>query len=121
MRPQIMPGDILHLVPCPPEKLRIGDVAVFINEGRLIAHRIIYKYSESKQLLEKGDGKFVPYLVDYKDVVGKVIGVEKENRYKSLEGLFPGIYNRLLAFHSLWKLRSINILSKIKRRIIGIG
>ena len=121
MRPEIMPGDIIHVISYPPEKLRIGDIAVFKNDGRLIAHRVVEKYSESQQFLEKGDGKYVPYIIDYKDVIGKVIGVEKENGYKSLDGVFPRIYSRLIAAYSLWKYLSTNTLSKIKHRIIGIG
>ena len=121
MRTEIMPGDILQVIPWPPEKLRIGDVAVFKSNGRLIAHRVVEKYSKSHQFMEKGDGKLIPYIVDYKDVIGKVVGVEKDDGYKSLEGIIPGIYSRSIAFYSLWKYRLIKVLSKIKRRITSIG
>lgn len=50
MRPWIWPGGKLHVRPCAPEDLRVGDIAVWFDGKRLLSHRVI-------ELL--ADGRFV--------------------------------------------------------------
>lgn len=40
MLPAIWPGDVLEIVPVDPAALRVGDVVLFLREGRLFCHRV---------------------------------------------------------------------------------
>jgi len=121
MRPEILPGDKLYISALHPEELRIGDVFVFKKNGRLIAHRILKNFLHERRFLEKGDGKFQPYFVDYEDVIGKVIRVERDEASRELDRPSQLLRSRFIAFCSLNKYRLIIFLSQIKRRMESIA
>ena len=117
MRPEILPGDNLQITPAAPETIKVGDIFVFKKEGRIIAHRVLRNLPGQRRFLEKGDGKFQPYLIDYADVIGKVTAVERAGICRTLGHRSQRIRSRIIAFCSLNKYRLIIILSWIKHRI----
>lgn len=86
MEPRISQGDrVVILVKESPEfHLSVGDVAVYVHEQRLIAHRVIA--IQNDMYLFKGDNvPHIDQMVSEDEIFGKVIGtVERHNVF----GLF---------------------------------
>jgi hypothetical protein len=56
MIPAIWPRDMVEIVPCGPGDAHEGLIAVFIRQGRLIAHRIVrVERREALQFVTRGD------------------------------------------------------------------
>lgn len=112
-----MPGDKLHIKTTLPGDICVGDIAVFRQKGRLIAHRIVKVKAGKKIFLEKGDGKFCPYSLDSQDTIGKVIAVERNGQLKPLHGIIHRTMGKITAFVSYYKYLLIKVLSKVKRSL----
>lgn len=53
MLPAIRPRDVLLVRACPAERVRVGEVVVFLRGGRLFSHRVIARTGE--RLVTRGD------------------------------------------------------------------
>lgn len=87
MLPLIRDGDHVVVTHC-TSGIRRGDVVVFRDKNKLFAHRVlgIYKSKDGATFITKGDNalQFDP-PVDGKEVIGRVIGIERGGRRISLE------------------------------------
>lgn len=119
MSPEIIPGDILQIEVINPDRLLRGDIVLFQKDDKLIAHRIIITEFAHNVIIEKGDGKFMPYEISLDKVRGKVIAVEHEGSIKRYTGLKPRFRGYCKALVSLYKYRIILILSLLKKRILS--
>jgi hypothetical protein len=72
-------SSIIHIEPAKAEDIRVGDIVVYSSEEKMVAHRLAKKIiKEEKELLVvKGDTWLGSSEVLPKDVIGKVIKVEK--------------------------------------------
>ena len=74
MEPTLREGMALELAPYERERSRVGDVVVFLQEGRLVAHRIVG--FARRGLRTCGDARpWSPETVESEDVVGLVASV----------------------------------------------
>ncbi|NOZ47608.1 MAG: signal peptidase I [Chlorobi bacterium] len=88
MFPFIRRGDIVYIKKINNEYLKIGDVVVFKTNLKFIAHRLIkinFKNSEAVYTC-KGDS-MIKYdnPINKGQIVGKVFGISRNNRYINFE------------------------------------
>lgn len=79
MYPAIRSGDYLHIVPCHPSELRLGDVILARTERGLTAHRIvrIRDAEDGVRITMRGDNALrADRPVAPADVLGRVASVE---------------------------------------------
>lgn len=121
MRPFIRDGDFITVNSIKNSSVRVGDVAFYSTaENRVIVHRIIKKYKKDSRitLLIKGDATFsLPDKVDSKNVLGKVVAIERNGRKRNLETRFYRIVNLLFARLSPFSRWIYPIGSKIKQTV----
>jgi hypothetical protein len=53
MLPAIRPRDVLFVRACAAERARVGDIVVFLREGRLFSHRVVARHGA--RLVTRGD------------------------------------------------------------------
>lgn len=89
MSPALLPGDILTVRPARGRDVRVGDVTVFLRDGRATAHRILFalRLGARALLLEMGDANRFPSTLSQNAVLGVVDCVERDgNRVLDLRG-----------------------------------
>lgn len=102
MRPTLEPGAILR-VDFAPGRLRFGDLVIVRREGFLVVHRLVSSPGGARgRLKTRGDGRLeLDAAFEAARVVGRVTGVLREGRWRSLEGAWPRAYARCVAAHDL--------------------
>lgn len=82
MVPTLYPGDCLEVVPCSGTQVHNGDVAVFLRDGRLTAHRVLFVWGwGGRWLVEKGDLNPDGSVIPASWVVGRVRGFARGGRF----------------------------------------
>jgi len=104
MNPALKPGDRLQVIPCNGQKVRRGDVIVFVPPGgeSRIVHRVVSIDSEG--IKTRGDNNFVldQWVLSPKLILGRVASVK---RGKKRRRIFGGLMGQL--YHSV--VRAINL------------
>lgn len=109
MRPCICHGDRLH-VELRPIHLRLGDVLIWQQKKKFIAHRLVAVRGE--ELLLRGDANVVPDPPVLKNqIIGRVTGVERGTDFADYSSLRWRTVNLLMARFAG--------LSRILRRVKG--
>ncbi|MCA1959901.1 MAG: S26 family signal peptidase [Desulfomonile sp.] len=103
MGPALKPADVLHVVPCGPEHLAVGDVVVFQPEDGDVAivHRVIAV--DGQWLTTKGDANANrdPMPISWDRIIGKVVYADGEDGKRAVHGGLRGrITASALAAHS---------------------
>ncbi len=119
MKPEILPGDKVHFNPVIPAALKPGDIAVFHQNGHLIAHRVVKVKPSEEYILEKGDGKYRPFKVPFANIAGKAVRIERNGRFRNFSGVFQVQRSRSIAAISISKFYTIELLSRIKKILQG--
>jgi signal peptidase len=92
MNPTLKPGDRLDTVPCDREKIRQGDVIVFVSpaDESKVVHRVVSV--DSKGIRTRGDNcnRIDPWVLSPDQIVGRVISVHRRNRRRRIFGGFWG-------------------------------
>jgi signal peptidase I len=127
MKPFIMDGDLILVVPIPAAQLRRGDVVLYSGEaGALRAHRIISLTGrgDNKVFGIRGDSSAGPLEQVTSDrVLGRVILAAQRGRSHNIGRIFPR-YRALLRLHGRQILHHMapaasrnawNALRKLKR------
>jgi len=72
-------SSIIHIEPAKAEDIRLGDIVVYSSEEKMVAHRLAKKIikKEKELLVVKGDTWLGSSEVLPRDVIGRVIKVEK--------------------------------------------
>jgi len=80
MLPMIPVGSTLIIKPCPASAVQRGDVIVFQDGHRLVAHRLLLQYNIGPLhvLFQKGDSNLNGGWISPSQVKGKVLEVEKD-------------------------------------------
>lgn len=80
MLPMIPPGATLVIAPCTSSGVKRGDVVVFQDGDRLVAHRLLLQFhiGPLHVLFQKGDGNPHGSWLSPNQVKGKVLNVERE-------------------------------------------
>jgi hypothetical protein len=80
MLPGIRPGDLLHVRSTTASALATGDVALFVRDGRLFAHRVV-GMTAAGRLRTRGDAlRHADPAVAPSQVLGAVIRVSRGGR-----------------------------------------
>ena len=84
-----------------PQKIRVGDIAVFRVGSMTMAHRIIGKFEKEGRLYfrEKRDSGFLPGVITQDAVIGKVIGINREGDGIDLESGLWRSANRFIGHY----------------------
>ena len=82
MRPLLEAGDEILVSLGTPEEIREGDLAVFGEFGRLMAHRIVKRVNspQGTLFLEKGDGNLWASFMAPERLQGRVHAVSKKGK-----------------------------------------
>lgn len=87
MIPSIQDGEILHVQPADPKKLRVGQIVLFQKDGQLRAHRIVGRKKEL--FLTRGDSSVTgDGAVSSAQILGKVVAsqIQSNGRLVTLSG-----------------------------------
>lgn len=121
MRPFIRDGDFIVVSPIKNSSIKTGDVVFHLTtENKVIVHRVIRKHEKDQDnriiMFIKGDATFSsPEKVDIKNVLGKVVAVERNGQKKRLDTKLYQIKSLLFAGISPFSQWTYPFLSKIKR------
>lgn len=118
MLPLIRPGDQL-LIRHGDANLRRGDIVVFLQQGKMVAHRLlrICKDDPITTFITKGDNtSYLDSPVDVSKVVGRVLKIKRGNRWVSIDTSVWRIGGWLIAIGMLGWATLYNWGRKIKRR-----
>ncbi len=113
MKPTLSPGDGLKVVPYKHEKIRKGDVVVFLPHGKedYVVHRVISVKPQSIKTRGDNNKGSDPWILQPDDIIGRVLFVQRGKRTK---WIFGGLRGRIVALsHRVKKL----IKKKIVRAI----
>jgi signal peptidase I len=82
MAPYLSPGDLLQVVPIDSAKAHIGDIIVFRESRKLVAHRLIFAFRVFSFALyiEKGDANPMPTMILPGQIVGRVELARREGK-----------------------------------------
>ena len=77
MKPTFYRGDAIMIEKCDIKDIKMGDILVFVSEGRIITHRVIkiYKEDDNIKFITKGDNNNVKddIISDESNYIGKGI------------------------------------------------
>jgi signal peptidase I len=78
----LLPGDILLVRPLGGKKAHTGDIVVFRDGGKLVAHRLIFVFRlfSFAFLVEKGDANRTATIIDPKSIVGRVEAAHRNEK-----------------------------------------
>jgi len=92
MEPTLKPGDRLDTVPFDRQKIRRGDVVVFISpaDGSKVVHRVVS--ADSKGIRTRGDNcnRIDPWVLSPDQILGRVISVHRRNKRRRILGGYLG-------------------------------
>ena len=92
MEPTLKPGDRLDTVPYDRQKIRRGDVVVFIApaDGSKVVHRVVS--ADSKGIRTRGDNcnRIDPWVLSPDQILGRVISVHRRNKRRRILGGYLG-------------------------------
>ena len=111
MLPSLFPGDLLTFRPCAPEEIVVGDIVLFLREGRCFVHRVAERMAGNAAARLRTRGDALPAcdapLVET-EVLGRLATVERKGRRLPPPRLGP--VRSLLAGvvrHSPWAARAL--------------
>ncbi len=110
MIPFIRNGDIITLHPVPADKIRSGDIVAFVSAPmmKMFVHRVVLTHHEF--FLMRGDNLIDDDgWVSGKDIIGKVVGIDRNGVPFSLGMTWP--VNKLIALFSYIGILSALTLS----------
>ncbi|MDD5084855.1 MAG: signal peptidase I [Candidatus Omnitrophica bacterium] len=117
MLPFLKEKDILLVEKTSPERIGIGDIIVYEDNGGLITHRVYNKFIERNRqyFLTKGDNSLLFDLpfTNY-EVVGRIIAVKRNGKFSYLNKPLARIWGKLLtrlSFVSAWVINGPNIIA----------
>jgi len=92
MSPTLRPADVLHVVPCSPESIAVGDVLVFEPEdgSAAVAHRVIAV--DGQLVITKGDANSGrdPLPIAWDRILGKVMWADGDDGIRTIHGGLKG-------------------------------
>jgi len=82
MKPILKPGDRLQIIPYSAEKVRRGDVIVFIPPGGVtkVIHRVVSMDSQGVRTRGDNSTHVDPWTLSPNDVLGRVVSVKRGKR-----------------------------------------
>lgn len=122
MRPLINPKDKIVVRGGGIDDLTRGDILLFLRDGNLLAHRLLFKQKGGDEigLVTKADNAFIAdEPISCRQLLGRIITIEKGSRTINLEARRWKILNRLLGELSLLEWSAFKVARWLKRIILG--
>jgi hypothetical protein len=104
MRPTLLDGDRIWLIPATAEELRLGDIVVWMDRTGPIIHRYVgwWRTRQGWRVLTKGDGVHRLDRPVHPDcVVGRAVALVRRGEVEPLDGAATRLRGRRLAAGSL--------------------
>lgn len=127
MLPALWPGDVIvarEVNNVPPS---VGDVLLFMRDGRLCAHRMVNRLDDSDnangtQLIMRGDSAdaFDPPM-HLSEIIGRAVSVIRDGRETAVAAGEPSRAHRMVSFairHSVFLRRVLLKIHAMRRRSI---
>jgi signal peptidase I len=111
MLPSLFPGDLLTFRRCAPEEIVVGDIVLFMREGRCFVHRVAERMAGNNSARLRTRGDALPScdapLVET-EVLGRLATVERKGRRMPPPRLGPvrSLVAGLMR-HSPWAARAL--------------
>ncbi len=117
MAPAIPVGALLSIRVAPGADCHTGDVVIFLDRGRLIAHRIVLelRFGGWHWLLEKGDANPGGTWRQKKTVRGSVLGFTLPDQPMTVDLADPALAARSLRQHCKYWIKSLGGLRADKQ------
>lgn len=124
MYPTLKAGDVGIVEKCSSADLKIGDIIVFKQNGKLIAHRLISinVENETHLFVAKGDKNShpdKPFTVEA--LVGKVCLFQRRNKKRRLESPKMKLNRFIALYFSILAIPIYDILLNIKNKLNSVG
>lgn len=101
MFPFLRAGDVAQVMKTPFNELKPGEIIVFEQEGRWLAHRLVKIVFTNKvrSIIAQGDSVLRPdKLIGEGNYLGTLKTVERNGRVRSLESSYSRFYASLMVF-----------------------
>jgi signal peptidase I len=118
MHPFIKDGSQVMIAPVCATEIRIGDIIAFVDDNgdnrTLVCHRVVGRLWRNGELFlrEKGDNGRRLTMVPAKEVLGKVISIERDGKQISLEDSIQRMLGFGRAVYSQFKLKVATLIAK---------
>ncbi len=109
MDPTLREGWKLHIRSLPAERLRVGEIGVFLHRDLLTIHRLIWKKVEAdrEKFIFQGDNSPEREVVDADAVLGRVEAAEGEWSREGAENPIPvGNDSRAFFYRNVYRLHA---------------
>jgi len=125
MAPTILPGDILLVRPLSGRLVHAGDVAVFLKDGKVTSHRIVFicRFGSRAFLMEMGDANRLAASLQQNAILGMVDSLERGGERVPFIG---GAENkesrrdaRRLAFGMFWRYFTGVLPIELLKKAVG--
>lgn len=123
MHPFIKDGSQVMIAPVCATEIRIGDIVAFVNDHgdnnnnnrTLVCHRVVGRLWRNGELFlrEKGDNGRRLTIIPAKEVLGKVISIERDGKQINLEDSIQRMLGFGRAIYSQFKLKVATFIAKI--------
>jgi hypothetical protein len=104
MRPTLLDGDRIRLIPATAEELRLGDIVLWMDQTGPVIHRCVgwWRTRQGWRVLTKGDGVHRLDRPVHPDcVVGRAVALVRWGEVEQLDGAGTGLRTGGLAVGSL--------------------
>lgn len=117
----LLPGDILTVRPLHGERAHVGDIVVFREERKLVAHRLIFAFRlfSFALYLQKGDANRIPALIRPGQIVGRVETARRDGKLIMGRESSGGETGRRIAARALLRYLALDVPMDILKRTHG--
>jgi signal peptidase I len=88
MNPTLKPGDQLWITPYNGQKIKCGDVVVFISprDGSRVVHRVVSLDSSGIRTQGDNNNRVDPWLLSHDEILGRVFSLKRRRRRRVFGG-----------------------------------
>ena len=112
MLPLLRDGQSVTVDTSPAREVRPGDIILFLNADRLVAHRVlaVRSASGSRRYIEKGDNQLAFGMVNHEEVLGTITAIDGKNDLVGHAGI-----NRAI----IYSYTKLSYLAAVLYRAVG--
>jgi hypothetical protein len=114
MTPFLWDGDVALVTPTAGREVSVGDVICYETlPGRLFLHRVIAR--DRDRFVAKGDALTFTEVIDWAQLLGKVVAVERHGKVRRLDTRAAQWQNRAIASLSPFLPRLLPLALRLRR------
>jgi signal peptidase len=121
MYPAVKDGEIIKVEPVEPSHIKKGDIVLYRMKKGVIAHRVVHierRNGDPPFFVLRGDALGTcDGIVEPRQVIGRVISVERNGRDYKLNGIYAKLFHNLHFYASFLRRRLSQI--PLARRLYG--